>query len=347
LRDFWAKTPDQNPRADRINEALVQLKGLADALEKLHNFSDGPYDLATVPSNEDDAVNQKSRNDSIRHGDLKPENLLHFTNSDTELGTLKIADMGLAKQHILRTVNRKYPTTTRYSTIQYQAPEAATTLQGGLSRLYDLWSMGCIIFEFIIWLLHGNTRLELFYTHLQGATHQACSYFELSPTSQGEKAKVHHVVLQWMDHLQKYEPECIRDSALRDLLILVRQRLLVVDLPPARGRTLRSDLTESNHIAVIHPPESDEEGSRFRATAEMLCRSLADILSKVSNPHYLLTGAGRNNVGPPTMLRSQSSFLFPGMGTRTIGNTSTNNNTQAPAAPAQIRVSALSYSVCS
>ena len=52
--------------------------------------------------------------------------------------------------------------------MQYEAPEAIGELNGPRSRLYDVWSMGCITLEFIIWLLYGNDELNNFYGQLKG-----------------------------------------------------------------------------------------------------------------------------------------------------------------------------------
>ncbi|KAI9162755.1 Cyclin-dependent kinase [Paramyrothecium foliicola] len=340
LRDFWEAFPvHTTPMTQRslIQQALHQLQGLALALDKLHNFEAEPLEVTISPPN-DEQEERRPGNDSIRHGDLKPENLLRFATSNMELGTLKIADMGLAKKNIAQTVNRKCLTTTRYSTIQYQAPEADTSLQG-LSRLYDIWSMGCIIFEFVIWLLYGNKRLELFYLDLQGSTRQACPYFELQ---QGDKAKVHQVVTHWMDHMQAKEPECARESALGDLLRLVRQRLLVVELPPARGRTLREPSMTSmgvSGITLIQPSEPVEGGSSFRATAEVLHKNLTSILQRVMrDQNYVLTATETTSMTPAPALRSYSSALSPNVGLPRTNHISPSNNAQGPIVPAPIRL---------
>lgn len=277
--------------------------GLSDAIEKLHNFE--------LPDEEDDSTKERGQ-DSIRHGDLKPENLLNFSQSSNQLGTLKIGDMGLAKKHVLQTEARRCMTSTRYGTIQYSPPEAGIETNEGLSRLYDIWSMGCIIFEFVIWLLYGNDRLERFYQHLQGNS-RTVPYYELPSHGSEGGATVHRVVQLWISHLQRHDPECRAESAIGDLLKLVQQKLLVVDLPPLRGKTYQPSSSKLPVVAIIQPPRSGEVGpGRHRATAEGLSKGLSAIHERASwDSTYLLTGAQRGEIPFPSPKETQN-LLSPG-----------------------------------
>ena len=316
LRDFWEATPEQTPNADIIRQAVEQFRGLADALYHLHNFvgetiaQDGKVSTMKIPNvkvqGEDAVVMDEASNQSIRHGDLKPENILRFLSDETSmdkqthLGVLKLADMGLAKRHVTATQDRKCLTSTRYSTILYEAPEAVTALEGqGRSRLYDIWSMGCIILELIIWILYGNKALNEFYKQLKGDS-QETQYFEIR--EDGKRAQVHRVVCQWMDHIQKTDPECTQDSAIRDLLDLVRTKLLVVDLSPHRPTLLEG--RPGPHLA---PPDNREDKRNYRATSESFLRFLDEIQSNLRDENYVLTGKGRQNVRLP--VKASSSFL--------------------------------------
>lgn len=91
LREFWTKTP----RLTRpfVNSVIAQLQGLAYALEEMHSLN-------------------------YRHGDMKPENILRVKTPAKQgppmpdIGTLKICDMGLSKQHITETRLREVATGT-------------------------------------------------------------------------------------------------------------------------------------------------------------------------------------------------------------------------------------------
>ena len=223
LRDVWEGVPKQSPNKGIIKQAVIQLRGLADALDRLHHF-DGrnpEYHLAqsaaelqvpTVPAiaqDDKDEYEDLSRKESIRHGDLKPENILNFLNSGekTGLGMLKIADMGLAKRHVVATQDRSHLTSTRYGTIRYEAPETVTAIHAR-SRLYDIWSMGCITLEFIIWILYGNDELNNFYNQVKGDAQHVCQYFEIPENIIPKRPQLHAVVRQWIDHIQNMDPEC-------------------------------------------------------------------------------------------------------------------------------------------
>ncbi|KAM7215588.1 Heterokaryon incompatibility protein (HET) domain containing protein [Rhypophila decipiens] len=199
-----------------------------------------------------------------RHGDLKPDNILAFRPEDSGrwLGTLKIADMGLAKQHMFKTSKRMERTGQKYTTIRYEAPEAMPNFQDPRSRRYDIWSMGCVILEFIILLLHGNRGLNEFYNE---RTEQERSmdtlYFTIIDRATGA-AQVSKTVEHWIEGILS-DPECNRGSgsALRDLTMLVKDRLLVVRLPDEKNMTT-------------------DEIKACRADAKELEASLEDILEK-------------------------------------------------------------------
>ena len=285
LQDFWESVPYQDPNAGLILQTIQQLRWLADALDVLHNCDSGNSDRLAVPS----MPNSTEDGKNIRHGDLKPENILRFFSRNTpesssaepQLGTLKIADMGLAKQHIHATVNRTKNTSQRYGTVRYEAPEALNE-KGGRSRLYDVWSMGCITLEFVIWLLYGNKALEEFHAQVGGPTKQACQYFE------GKPPKVHHVVTNWISHILQRDPECTQNSAIKDLLELVSKRLLVVSI-------------DSRRDSLFARPVTKDTTSTFRATAAEFRDSLDTILSRLEDrpSSYLCTGKPRRKNGLP------------------------------------------------
>ncbi|KAH0431014.1 hypothetical protein CcaCcLH18_07428 [Colletotrichum camelliae] len=107
---------------------------------------------------------------NCRHGDLKPDNILWFKDARNK-GELQIADLGLATFHQLDADTRKreelvIQTTTPTGTRRYQAPETDGEQyhrsNPPRSRSYDMWSMGCVMFELLIWLAYGNDDVETF-----------------------------------------------------------------------------------------------------------------------------------------------------------------------------------------
>lgn len=136
LKEFWKETKEQVPSLALIRESVQQIYQLSDALYHLHNFEPRP------PTQSDDAsginppvtfalegrpVEQAEEflASNIRHGDLKPDNILRFldnVNDSRDVGKLIIADMGLAKHHVIFTQDRTKATGTKVSVIQLPTP---------------------------------------------------------------------------------------------------------------------------------------------------------------------------------------------------------------------------------
>ncbi|KAJ0299197.1 hypothetical protein COL516b_009451 [Colletotrichum fioriniae] len=109
LRDYWGREPPRKLDADFVGWALGQLCGLASAMNQLHSTKDS----------------------ACRHGDLKPENILCFENNKSSDSFsqpfLVIADVGLAKVHILATEMRNEATRTMNGTVICTAANEKTT----------------------------------------------------------------------------------------------------------------------------------------------------------------------------------------------------------------------------
>ncbi|KAM0552705.1 hypothetical protein ACHAPJ_007802 [Fusarium lateritium] len=283
-------------------------------------FSPGPKDSGTnhlsVPRIRFEGISSDDENYSSdvsddvgeehwRHGDLKPDNILQFKDSgSTWLGTLKVADLGLAKQHAFATTQRNEQTQQKYTTSHYEAPEVITNrnLRLPRSRRYDIWSMGCIIFEFTVWLLYGyKDGLEKFYEEKKDIdAHRETLYFASDLT--GASARLSDATQRWMKHILEVDPECNRPtpSVIRDLIELVRDRLLVVELPKDRM--------------------NDEEIKRCRATADELEAKLSNIKRHATEDedrkgNYLFSGESRAGALPPRPYdRRRGSFLSTSSG---------------------------------
>jgi serine/threonine protein kinase len=142
LREFWEFQESRLGDTDLLLWSLSQMHGIADALKALHSTN-------------------------YRHGDLKPDNILHFKRGNPfckdSKDVLVIADFGVSKMHRQVTKMRVDGTTTRATTRSYEAPEADGEQTVPRSRRYDMWSMGCILLEFVVWLLYGHDATESFH----------------------------------------------------------------------------------------------------------------------------------------------------------------------------------------
>lgn len=162
----------------------VQLRGLAAALEETHDAR-------------------------IRHGDLKPLNILRFGPTDDNIiGTLKIGDWGLAKYQSQGTALRKeidIHTTTKYFTRFYEPPEVELADARLLGRQYDLWSIGCIILEVLIWLLYGYEGLEQFRRDVAGDLSARVPCYGIVPDAEtpsgNPEGRVPPIVVKWMKYM--------------------------------------------------------------------------------------------------------------------------------------------------
>jgi serine/threonine protein kinase len=230
LRSMWKRKPSPNLTVTLIKDAMFQILGLARALEAAHNL-----DINGV---------------SYCHGDLKPENILCFDNGRA-IGTLKIGDWGQVKEH--RSVTEMHPSevAAAFGTRLYEAPEAdfiSFRLTGQSrrrrSRLYDIWAIGCITLEFIIWLLRGWEGLVQFHSDI-GRT-----FYQVIVSNGRREAQLHSAAKTWMDSMAN-DPRCqVGSTALGDLLELVRTALLVVKLPRRLGMVWKELLEVSRTDSV-------------------------------------------------------------------------------------------------
>ncbi|KAL1593742.1 hypothetical protein SLS60_010474 [Paraconiothyrium brasiliense] len=233
LHDLWKSIPNPPLTESFVRAAIKQLRGLSDALCAVHYLrSDGVHTAAHG-----------------RHGDLKPENILCFRSGD-KIGTLKIGDFGEAKSHQIVTAMRNSNTTARYGTRRYEPPECEIGIDTAhpgqrdmrRSRLYDIWSFGCITLEIIIWLLHGTKGLREFNESVKTGFDDESPFYQVIQTPRIRSARVHSVVALWMKHISK-DPACrAGTTALGDLLELVERGLLVVKLPSNGGSVPTDDL---------------------------------------------------------------------------------------------------------
>ncbi|CAH0038842.1 unnamed protein product [Clonostachys rhizophaga] len=274
LRDFWKKCDILAEESLNFGSKdwelyiewfLRQLKGLAEAIKILHYSKDKP-------------------GESCRHGDLKPENILCFGNRLPARGeiptdiTLVITDAGLAKVHERETQARLDPTTTQGGTRRYASPEVEIDKNHARSRLYDIWSLGVLYLEFLIWILYGKENLKKFHDDTSG---DYC--FDTHP-----ETRVKPIVTQWIQAI-KDDPRCSSSgpTALGRLIDLIENRLLVVAYSHMQGQSpdtevesqgARSSNNEVPRMLVTQPTWSPlSDNKPIRADAEATLKELEKI----------------------------------------------------------------------
>lgn len=254
------KTPDDGPK----DISFSVPEGDIDAQNTIPDFQEVDSDATSVGSN-------------WRHEDLKPQNILRKEKGDA-LGPLMIGDVGLAKKHKDLTGARNN-TNTRLGTMNYEPPEAFVNSRAK-SRAYDIWSMGCIIVETIIWLLYGKDGQKKFYD-LPYDQIRGTRYYISQDTF--PQRRLNETITEWISYILAEDPKCNREepsSALRDLLNLARNELLVVNPP--------SDYDN---------PSKDE-----RINAQMFRERLNSIIQRSKDDGtYLYTGRNRDGVSMPNV----------------------------------------------
>lgn len=197
LLNLWLRIPQPTIDEGRLDWAMFQMEGLLSGIAQLHDKH-------------------------IRHGDLKPVNILCFATPDDENGILKIADIGFKSFHAEFIDRRRISMEQKYGGSKYQPPEAEEPSQR--SRKYDMWSLGCIFFEFLIWLTLGQKSLLDFFDHFQ--EHEQNSHFwENNPK------QLRPVVRDWMNSVSDFLEEVpSRNLELEKMLQLVEHRLLRINV---------------------------------------------------------------------------------------------------------------------
>lgn len=211
LRDFWKKDPTDY--AATSGWMLEQMTGLCGALASL-----------------------AAKN--CRHSDLKPENILHFFDN-TKRGTLKITDVGLSKFHILVTSRRPDGTTAKHTTERYCPPEfdpqhserrrqlVEGTGDGKLSRRFDIWSLGCVFVEFLIWAVLGQKRLKEYETEM-GPLRRFWEFKNGSKDGSKGGNKSYHLSPEAKDWIEKLK-EKINHPVLNEVLKLIEKEMLLTN----------------------------------------------------------------------------------------------------------------------
>lgn len=117
----------------------TQLYGLISATSAIHN-----------PGSED---NEKFYG---RHSDLKPENILRYKCNNDPQGILVISDMGHTVSHEDRNLC-DVPKSNVERTPEYHPPEFMMK-DGRVNQSSDIWMLGCVFLEMVIWsfLRHGS-----------------------------------------------------------------------------------------------------------------------------------------------------------------------------------------------
>jgi serine/threonine protein kinase len=134
---------------------IKQCRGLATGLSQLHRHETESgqsllnLDLGLTP--QDSMMHGRMKLMYGWHGDIKPENILWFPGSGTDMGTLKIADFGIAQFSVNLRSSRKPLGFSK----TYSAPEFSSSPSSLTNALCDVWALGCVYLEALAWAIGG------------------------------------------------------------------------------------------------------------------------------------------------------------------------------------------------
>ncbi|KAF4436563.1 serine/threonine protein kinase [Fusarium austroafricanum] len=231
LKEFWNRHNSRPRSQNLILWSLRQMLGIVSAIHALHGKN-------------------------MRHGDIKPQNILHFPNCDyrsiDEEGILIIADVGVSKIHREITSMRQDATNCKESTILYEAPEAESDQKENKPRhrRYDMWSLGCMFLEFTLWLVYDYNTVRDFRRSRRSRDDPKESPGSFFIQTSETDVQTHPTVKEAFGHLRSH-PLCNGNTALGDLIQLIEDHLLKVD---AKQRAHAPELLEKIET-IVHTAE--------------------------------------------------------------------------------------------
>ncbi|KAK2738089.1 tol-like protein [Colletotrichum kahawae] len=149
------------------------LLGLAGAIEKLHNHT--------------------SR---IQHNGIRPEHIVCFRSGNNyDRPLLAIAGHGSTgfSDMVVRATERAGDTVGRARLTMYDPPERELYSSRSISQRWDIWSIGCVYLEFLIWVLYGKSALIRFRSDLF-ADEQGGKFYEIVQNPRGHYGDLQGVI---------------------------------------------------------------------------------------------------------------------------------------------------------
>ena len=158
LRTFMSTTEEPKLTSTFVIWFLKQLKGLAGAVDHFHWISEDRGAAGTSRRADRDQTrlgsdlqqNQKKIGLAGFHHDIKAENILVFEKENTSTesrpaGVFRISDFGAGRFANLALGEISTPAKASKGTLTYKAPDESP------SRPFDLWALGCVFLELLIW----------------------------------------------------------------------------------------------------------------------------------------------------------------------------------------------------
>ena len=245
---------------------LTQLRDLAAAVEHIHNLNLGnsiqkPENVTlTVGGNLRVGTGRKYRHTGF-HYDLKPDNILIFQRDKKADPVWRISDFGTAQINEIVLSGSQQPTDTNRveeSTLgdpEYSAPDFA--YQQWSSRPYDIWSLGCIYLQVLLWTFGygGQGLLDFQVQRLKTSESQSNQSTAFWYRDRRSKLKLKPAVVTKLQDLQSY---CQNRGVFDDLVSLTANMLTIVPKERPEASGVRSAIN-----ALLIQAENDLENPNF------------------------------------------------------------------------------------
>ncbi|KAK0643155.1 kinase-like domain-containing protein [Cercophora newfieldiana] len=226
LHDLW-----ENVKPERTQSfvcwMLSQYHGITDGLREIHG------------SNKNLDPNDRNQLQG-RHGDIKAENILWIKNHRGKKNHLLISDFGLSRFHSFKSVSAE--AVAPGFTPSYRPPECNLP-RVNISLQYDMWTLGCLLLDFITWYLLGWESVETDFSNARLADEgwtpnptknlsDGWLYEDKFFKQERDRDGTHEVlqlkpsVINWMEKLHNL-PECPEFA--HDVLKIIHQGLLCPD----------------------------------------------------------------------------------------------------------------------
>jgi serine/threonine protein kinase len=235
LWEHMKRNPQRELTPKFVRWFLHQMTGLAEALQTVHSPSSRTGRLELRPAARKTAY----------HHDIKHQNILCYDADDADDAEtiLRLSDFGCGKvAEMLSTVSgseMSHVTNAKMGTPTTEAPEG---FRNRTSRPYDMWSMGCVYLELLVWMLCGFEALCQFRRDREGIVSQE------RPTKD--------------DRFYDYD----KKGNLRVRIAVGKKFQDLREHPQCKEGVLKDFLDIVLGLFVIKPDD--------RPTAEMLCASL-------------------------------------------------------------------------
>lgn len=257
LYDNWAESPASPVLSSTlVKEVLVQMHGLSGAIAAAHHHG-------------------------ICHGLFGPERIFSFPN-ESRVGMLKILTPGFVASSGAGGTQPLY--------LRHEAPEVIERQKNSFEG--DIWAMGCIIFQWVLYLLYGYDELRGFAESLCEDKSSKQRFFFAFDS--GGRAIDHAEVLRYLGYMRS-DPKCSPGTALSDLISLMGKHLFKIDVdcrPTAnelrnyfhnmliRAETSQDYLYAPRRVNLIRlgPPTFDDSSSEDGSSSDSSCAAQGDAI---------------------------------------------------------------------